>query len=112
MIDLGDDFFWPSTSSLFPAVTCSVSASLHEPQENWIFWEMSSRCLRVQLFAWYAHQVQCGTWLVERRFSDMLKVIIRHLGLSYASLLRSSGGTVAKTSIHHVRRVSPQGRLP
>ena len=28
MIDLGDDFFWPSTSSLFPAVTCSVSASL------------------------------------------------------------------------------------
>ena len=30
LIDLGDGFFWPSTSHLFPAVTCSVSASLDE----------------------------------------------------------------------------------
>ena len=70
---------------------------------------MSSRCLRVQLFAWYAHQVQCGTWLVERRFSDMLKVIIRHLGLSYAFLL-FQWRDGRQDSIHHVRRVSPQGR--
>ena len=31
--------------------------------------------------------VWCGTWIVEHRFSDKPKVIIRHLGLSYASLL-------------------------
>ena len=30
MIDLGDDFFWPSTSPFFLAYTCSVSASPDE----------------------------------------------------------------------------------
>ena len=87
MIDLGGDFFWPSHVLLVSRSHLFGVCVARRAQENWIFWEMSSRCLRVQFFAWYAHQVQCGTWLVERRFSDMLKVIIRHLGLSYASLL-------------------------
>ena len=30
MVDLGDDFFWPSTSPFFLAFTCSVSSSLDE----------------------------------------------------------------------------------
>ena len=33
------------------------------------------------------NKVQCGAWLVERRFSDKPRVVIRHLGLSCASLL-------------------------
>ena len=50
MIDLGDDFFWPSTSPLLPAVTRSVSASLDELRKIGFSGEMSSRCLRLRRF--------------------------------------------------------------
>ena len=32
-------------------------------------------------------QIQRGTWLVERRFSDMRRVVTKHSGVSYACLL-------------------------
>ena len=30
MVSMGDDFFWPSTCPLYPAVSCSMSASPEE----------------------------------------------------------------------------------
>ena len=49
MIGLGDDFFWPSV----PLVSSShlfIVCVARRAQENWIFWEMSSRCLRPRRF--------------------------------------------------------------
>ena len=59
------------------------------------------------------NKVQCGTWLVERHFSDKPKVVIRYLGLSYASLLvpvgRRSPRLRPPSQARELPRPSPSG---
>ena len=58
------------------------------------------------------NQMQRGTWLVERRFSDKPKVVTRHSGVSYSCLLvpvvrHSPPRTRASALPARVRRVPP-----
>ena len=46
MIDLGDDFFWPSAHFVSGSHLFGVCVA-RRAQENYIFWEMGSWCLRL-----------------------------------------------------------------
>ena len=53
MIDLGDDFFWPSHVLLVSSSHLFDVCVARRVQENWIFWDLSSRCLRIKCFVWF-----------------------------------------------------------